>query len=386
MAFNLKRMIKLEKLEQEMRSARDQFKTILDSIDYGITVQDNKERLIYTNEGALRLIHNRSVKALMKKSGEEVLKTFEIRDETGKPFDPRHMPGRLALKGKKNNQAILAYRFNSRGEQRWAIVKANPVFNQKRKVEFVVNTFQDITEIKLEKLRQDHFIAIVSHELKTPLTGIKALTQIIQRRLKQGKFQQTDGLLSKVDNRINELTRIIDDFLDDAKIRAGQLDLLPSFFNFDELIEEQINEVRSAIKTHKIILQGRAGKVLMADRGRISQVISNLLRNAIKYSPDAKIIKVGVNFKNKNFILSVQDFGIGIPKDNLNQVFEPFFRVKNNKTKNIKGLGLGLYISYQIIKLHGGRMWVKSKLGMGSIFYFSLPWKIRRQKSLTLNP
>jgi len=131
--------------------------------------------------------------------------------------------------------------------------------------------------------------------------------------------------------------------------------------------------MQSFIQSHKIILKGKVRSNIRADKIRLGQVISNLIRNARKYSPDADKIIVMVENKSKHLFISVQDFGIGIDYDDQEKIFEPFFRAKNNVKKQIQGLGLGLHISKELIHLHKGKMWLKSRPKKGSTFYLSFP-------------
>jgi PAS domain S-box-containing protein len=246
-----------------------------------------------------------------------------------------------------------------------------PVFDDNKIVVFVAGSTRDITTRKQLESQKDDFIGIVSHELKTPVTSIKAFTQVLQNRFTRVGDEKSAALLGKMDAQINKLTSLIRDLLDVTKIEGGQLQFNEGFFSFDELVDDVIEEIQHSANKYTIEKQGATNKTIYGDKDRIEQVIINFLTNAIKYSPHAGKIIVKSFSEKGHVTLCVQDFGVGIPKENLQQVFERFYRVSGNET--IPGIGLGLYISAEIIRRQGGTIWVESELGKGSTFCFSLP-------------
>ncbi|HEX8923988.1 MAG TPA: HAMP domain-containing sensor histidine kinase, partial [Patescibacteria group bacterium] len=169
--------------------------------------------------------------------------------------------------------------------------------------------------------------------------------------------------------------KIIYDFLDFSKIQAGKLEYNNEAIDIDKLVNEVVEDMQSANETHKIIKKGSSSATIEGDRTRLSQVLINLISNAIKYSPEADKVIVEVTDNQKNVIISVHDYGIGIPKDRQRKLFERFYRVSNPKKIKIEGFGLGLYISKEIVIRHGGNIKVDSSPGKGSTFYFNLPIK-----------
>jgi PAS domain S-box-containing protein len=246
-----------------------------------------------------------------------------------------------------------------------------PVFDDNKIVVFVAGSTRDITTRKQLESQKDDFMAIVSHELKTPVTSIKAFTQVLQNRFTRVGDGKSALLLGKMDAQINKLTSLIRDLLDVTKIEGGQLQFNEDFFSFDELVDDVIEEIQRSANKHPIEKQGATKKTIYGDKDRIEQVITNFLTNAIKYSPHAGKIIVKSFFEKGYVTLCVQDFGVGIPKESQQQVFERFYRVSGNET--IPGIGLGLYISAEIIRRQRGTIWVESELGKGSTFCFSLP-------------
>jgi signal transduction histidine kinase len=245
---------------------------------------------------------------------------------------------------------------------------------EKNKLELEINERR-----KLEK-QKDEFIGIASHELKTPVTSIKAYTQVLQFRFRKEENSKATQLLSKMDAQIDKLANLVSDLLDVTKVQGGKLQFHKSYFDSNELIEEIVEEMQRTTEKHLIIKDLAHSKSLWGDRDRIGQVIINFLTNAIKYSPHSEKIIVKTSIDSKNIIISVQDFGVGIPKEAQKKVFNRFFRVGGDKLETFPGLGLGLYISSEIIKRHNGKIWVESEKGQGSTFYLSLPINKRQLK------
>lgn len=229
--------------------------------------------------------------------------------------------------------------------------------------------------MELDRLK-DEFLSMASHELKTPVTSLKAFTQVLQMTFEKEENHRAVDLLSKMDKQINKLNRLIFDLLDITKVDRGELIFDIEDFDFKKLVEEIIEEMQRTTQTHTIkhTLSGNA--VVSGDRNRIGQVITNLLSNAIKYSPNSPEILLSTYDDINNVKLCVQDFGLGIPEDEQSKIFNRFFRAHGkNKHSTFPGLGLGLYISCQIMKKHSGTIEFKSVEDSGSTFCFTLPKK-----------
>lgn len=222
--------------------------------------------------------------------------------------------------------------------------------------------------------QKDEFVAIASHELKTPLTSIKALNQILAEKLSVENNPLYESFFRKTDSQIKRMELLIKDLMDVSKIRANKLDYNKDWFDLEmttKIICEELQETR---KSHQIVVNGHLFQQLYGDKNRISQVVTNLLTNAIKYSPQANLIIVTMKETVKESIISIQDFGIGISNDSQKKIFERFYRIHQDERK-YQGMGIGLFISAEIVHKHGGKIWVKSTKGKGSTFYFSLPLK-----------
>lgn len=233
--------------------------------------------------------------------------------------------------------------------------------------------FRDITDRKKEELRREHLLGIVSHELRTPLASIKAFAEILHRKLRDTKDQSNLEYLSKIDEKTGVLAELVSNLLDMTRMQEGRLEFFYELFEFDSFLKDVLNDIQVTLRSHKIIHKGKVGKEILADRNRLTQIIINLVKNAAKYSPNAEKIIVKTSFSDHHIHLSVQDFGIGIPKKELQKIFDIFYRIESPTHKRVVGLGVGLYITSEIVKKHGGNITAKSVKGKGSTFFVTLP-------------
>ncbi|MBE9584453.1 PAS domain S-box protein [Mucilaginibacter sp. JRF] len=226
-------------------------------------------------------------------------------------------------------------------------------------------------EVRMLNAKKDEFIGLASHELKTPVTSINGYLQIIERSL-AGNDRNT-AFVTKARMQVSKLSALIADLLDVSKIITGKLPLSYTVFNLQELLLESVDVLQQTHISHAIQIEHCDKPILIkADQQRIEQVIINLLSNAVKYSPDADKVLIKLVERDGYAVISVQDFGIGIPKDEQERIFSRFYRV-DNIADHISGLGIGLYICNEIISRHQGRLRVSSELGKGSTFSFELP-------------
>lgn len=243
----------------------------------------------------------------------------------------------------------------------------------------VISSLMDVTTLKEAELatkelavKKDEFMSIASHELKTPITSMKASLQLIDRLAeKNGPNGVLKTFVSKANQQVDKITYLIENLLDVTKIQAGKIVLQKTMFNINELIRDCIYEVEN-IGTHTIQIHGSVDMEVYADKNRIEQVLINFLTNAIKYSPKADKVDLFVEQQGKAIKISVRDYGIGIPQEKLEQVFDRFFRVEESSSQ-FSGLGLGLFISSDIIKRHQGQIGATSTPDAGSTFWFRLP-------------
>ena len=257
---------------------------------------------------------------------------------------------------------------------RWFLTRVYPLKNSEGKVTQWIGTNTDIDDYKKALEQKDEFISIASHELKTPVTSIKGFTQILQMKFEKEGNKQAVDLLSRMDKQVDKLTKLIIDLLDTTKIENGQLKFSEENFDFNDLVIETVEEMQRTTESHKIEIKLAETKIIFADKNRMGQVITNLISNAIKYSPGANEVIITSSYGKNTIKLCVQDFGIGIPVEKQANVFDRFFRVGGDSQNTFPGMGLGLFISSEIIKRHQGELTVKSIVKEGSTFCFTIPF------------
>jgi signal transduction histidine kinase len=223
--------------------------------------------------------------------------------------------------------------------------------------------------------QKDDFIAIASHELRTPITSIKTYAELLLDSKKAEQDPMTAGLATKLNGQVDRLSVLVRDLLDVTTIKEGQLKLRQEQFSLNDLVKENSEEQQRVFTSHKIVNELHAIDPVYADKERIGQVLKNLISNAGKYSPMGERIIISTSQQDGRVIVKVQDFGVGIPENMRQKIFERFFRLVESEQSGANSLGLGLYIAANIIRTHGGELWVESNKGAGSTFCFALPIK-----------
>lgn len=257
----------------------------------------------------------------------------------------------------------------------WFNFTYKPLRNATGKVYGILHAAIDVTrQVQLQQ-QKDEFLGIASHELKTPVTSVKAYTQVLERMIRLEGDEKKANMVHKMDQQLNRLTGLIGDLLDVTKIQAGKMVLNLSTFDFDNLVKDIVEEMQHTTLKHQLNATLNSFVKVETDRERIGQVITNFLSNAIKYADDADNVEIKSEVIGNEVILSVKDYGIGISEDLQQYVFDQFYRVSGHQQHTYPGLGLGLYISAEIIKNTGGRIWLESEAGTGSSFYFALKIK-----------
>lgn len=257
------------------------------------------------------------------------------------------------------------------GVTRWINIIGKHIFDKDHKPLRCVGTTLDITEKKELEKQKDQFISMVSHELKTPLTSIKAYSDLIAKFLPNGATEKNKEFLSRMQSQICRIEGLIRDLLDVSRMENGKLLLHRTKFELNTMLTELVNDLQMVNHTHKLIVTQNDSATVFADQDKLIQVITNLINNAVKYSPKSDKVLISLSCHQNHVIFSVQDFGVGIPKENHTRVFDRFHQLSN--VKQFSGLGLGLYISREIIHSEGGEIWLESVIGQGCIFYFTLP-------------
>lgn len=257
------------------------------------------------------------------------------------------------------------------GTYRWFKIRAVPVKDKKGNIIRWIGTNTDIHERKTFEKQKDDFLNIASHELKTPLTTIKGYLQLIQKDLDTIDRAKLRFLLENTGKSVDKLNKLVEDILDINRIETGQIgEIDMETISVTSFLEEIIQNHQLLNSDRTIIFDGSANFTIKGNKHRLEQVFDNLISNASKYSPPHKDISIIIQPDNEKIKISISDHGDGISKENMDKVFERFYRTDDN---TLSGLGLGLFIAKEIVKLHHGNIWVESEEGKGSTFHVELP-------------
>ena len=250
------------------------------------------------------------------------------------------------------------------------------LFEQAQAMQAMQETLKkEIEQRKILENKKDEFISIASHELKTPLTSVRGYIQLLERLPDVKNNEKYKSYLAKTSAQLDKLRDLIDDLLDISKIESGKMKFNFQPISIEKLLENTIENVSQMYPSHRFRKLGKCTAVILGDEMRLEQVLLNYLTNAIKYAPNSKEVFVECKLTADNKIqIGVRDFGIGIPSDKHESIFDKFYRVEESSYK-FQGLGMGLYICKEIIARHDGEYGVESELNKGSLFYFRLPLK-----------
>ncbi len=282
----------------------------------------------------------------------------------------------LSVKTKKAFK--FEHRFRNKDNQyRWFLSRAFPDLDEDGNVKRWVGTSTDINDMKKQESQKNDFIKMANHELKTPVTTIKGYVQLLKKMRGTSEDKFLVNSLNTIENQVDKLTSLIGDLLDISRIESGKLPLNMKEFSLVELVTETIEDIKASEESHQINFELKHSEDIevLADKDRMTQVLNNLLTNAIKYSPHSKCVKVELYLDGKCAVVSVDDSGIGMEKEELSKIFHRFYRVSGDDEETFPGFGIGLFIVKDIMDRHNGKIWVESEKNKGSKFYFSLPVK-----------
>jgi len=237
----------------------------------------------------------------------------------------------------------------------------------------VLLAMEDFTAHRELEQQKDDFVAVASHEMKTPLTTIKGHIQLLAKRAEKSGDLVNLKSLNTSSRSVERLDSLISDLLDASKLQSGRMQFNFTEFNFMKIVHNSVEAVQETTDTHTITLSGEAELTVKGDFFRLEQVLINLLTNAIKYSPSSNAVSLNVTVAEGFIKVAVADTGIGVKEEDHEKIFDRFYR-SDNAQFSFQGLGVGLYLSNQIVQEHHGAIWVESEEGHGSVFYFTIPY------------
>ena len=245
----------------------------------------------------------------------------------------------------------------------------------------MVAIMTDITQIRMLEQMKTAFVSAVSHELRTPLTSIKGFVSTLLSDT-EGYFdlETRREFLQIIDQETDRLKRLIDDLLNLSRIESGRaLEIRWKKFNLKEVADRVVEAQKTYTDKHTLVVDVPEDIEVVADEDKVDQILTNLVNNAIKYSPDGGEVRVSARHVDDEWVeVAVSDQGIGIPPEKKDKVFDKFYRMEDETSKAKGGTGLGLYLVKHLVEAHGGKIWVESEgiPGKGSTFFFTLPKKM----------
>jgi len=246
-------------------------------------------------------------------------------------------------------------------------------------------TLMDITKEKLEVTRKNEFIGMISHELKTPLTSLSGMIQMIKKKLDLEKDSIFHEINIKAIQQIKKMTSMINSFVNISRLESGKFELQYTEFNMEELVEEYLAEARIISSSYNFVQHNCHLADLKADRNKIGAVLANMLSNAIKFSPQHSTIEISCIAQKDYLEVAVKDQGSGISAPDQHKIFERFSYIENRKVQHAAGFGIGLYLSAEIIKHHHGEIWVENNSDRGCTFHFKLPLIVPDQSATDIH-
>jgi PAS domain S-box-containing protein len=359
-----------KQVQDKLRDNEHRLSQILETMAEGVGIIDTQGQLTYANPMAQKILGLKQTEILERTFYDAKWQNLRI---DGTPLPKNEHPMQTAMMtGKPVYDYELAVQ-PTHGERIYISVNAAPIQDESGNTIAGIGTFMDVTNRRKLTSQKDEFISVASHELRTPVTSLKASLQLLNKMKSDPSPLMLPKLIEQANRSLDKVSLLISDLLNASRMNDGQLQLNKSTFTVANLINECCDHIRVAGR-YTIITEGDLGLQVYADAGRIDQVIINLVNNSMKYAPDSKEIIVRIEKMSDMVKVSVVDQGLGIPADKIAHLFERYYRADANSIQ-YSGLGLGLYICAEIIKKHGGSIGVNSKLGEGSTFWFTLPLK-----------
>ena len=352
---------------ESFRANEDFFRMMIESLDgYGVFSTDKEGNISSWNIGAQKLFGYKEKEII----GKNISLFYNVEDI-------KNSVPKKELKEAQKNGRVIEERNNVKkdGSLFWASGLVYPLKDKKETHRGFTFILINHTEEKAIDKRKDDFISTATHELKTPITSMRLFAEIVEKQTAESGNLVALESVKELNVQLDRLTALMNYLLDVAKIQQGKLDLNKTSFSVNLFIEGVVLVIQNISEGRKVKFTKGKDVKIYADFERLGQVLTNLISNAIKYSPEKKEVIIKSSADKNNIIISVQDFGFGIPKAEQELIFTRFYRANSAVESNISGIGLGLYVAIQIIKAHHGKIWIESAENKGSTFYFSIPIK-----------
>lgn len=355
-------------VQAEQRRARE-LDAVIENMTEGLSIASPEGKILRINRIGREMLGIEQQPSESYGLLQDYFKAFSLRYPDGREVPPDEWPISKALRGETFVDMEVVFT-RTDGHQLRLLFGGSPVRDDAGNIMLAVNVWRDITAFRELERRREQFINIVAHDIRTPLSIVIGQAQLIQR------FAQDANSVRKSANAIvvsaRRMNTMISDLVDSARIEARQLQLKKQPVDLKAFVSDLLERSAGVMNTARIKMDIHPGlPPLFADPDRLERVFTNLLGNALKYSPGETEVLISARRKDGEALISVADRGIGMPPEDIGHVFEAFYRGRG--ARGTEGLGLGLYIAKMLVEAHGGRIWVESQLGVGTTFYFTIP-------------
>ena len=348
--------------EKAIQRIKSYGEIILKTIDDAVVVIDDSMNIIKSNNAFDKLFHS-NLRKTIPENFAILIKPFDeqdkLKNEITQTFtDKKSFRNRtLTIKTLKDEMRTFDV--------------SSALIREEDSEDNLLIVIHDVTLLKHVEEEKDDMIGFVVHELRNPLSNISLCNSVIEDSINDGKLEDAKELLERSNKNVIRLGKMITELYNTTQISSGNFNLNISVFNIREMLNEAINTIQQLNTDFNFEINGQTNFEITGDKFKLVEVLVNYLSNSIKYSNNQKRISIKVSKQESSITVSVRDYGLGVNAEHLPYVFNRFYRAE--KTKNLEGIGLGLYLCRRIINAHDGRVWAESKEGEGSTFYFCIP-------------
>ena len=374
--------VRNSRLYHQLETERSRLATIVENSAHGILILDAERRVLVINQ-AMAAMLGVTPQSCVGKGCQEVLNLQDVQGDdicqmdnfTGFPNrESLHCEGDLQRPGGSRLTVSVTY---------------TPLYDDEERLVNIIVNVHDITRFREEEEIKSTFTSIISHELKTPVALIKGYAQTLARPDAAWDAETARQSLQVIEEEADRLESLINNLLDVSRIQASGLRLDYADVNLERLARKVVEAYRTQTADHQLEVDFPAALPLVwGDEERLRQVLTNLVSNAIKYSPQGGLIRIGGWLEqpegaadHTRVVLYIADQGIGIPTADLPKIFDRFYRVDSSLRRSTAGAGLGLYLAKAIVEAHGGQIWAHSEPGKGTTFFIGLPVELGHQEA-----
>ncbi|MGE5590162.1 MAG: ATP-binding protein [Bacillota bacterium] len=359
----------------QMADELEQLDALIEQVGDAVLVSDTNLRLVRANQVSRAMMGLGPNDMLPSISVMELLASAGAQLPNGEPLTPDHPAVDAARRGERTAGMLFRVPGADESQTRWIHTTVAPIWDSAGNIRYLVSVGRDVTEQQQAERAKDQFLSVVSHELKTPLTAIKGFAQLLNKQAdKAGLPPAMRQALALIDEQTNRMVVLVNELLDVSRIQLGQLRLARSRVDAVALARRVLEQMRSVSDLHELRLSVSHDPIIgLWDGPRLERVLSILLDNAIRYQPQGGPVEVMLSRDAGHLHVEVRDQGIGIEPSDIPHLFERFYRAAGSLNHQVAGLGLGLYIAAEVVRMHGGELQASSKPGEGSRFWLDLP-------------